>query len=144
MEVFGGSIPPLPQIPVRPPMASPRFRFLLSAGEVVPGGSLAPPLAPFGLELPRLVREINDRSLARYVRGTPVVVRLAIQPPRQWSLRLDPPPFSHCLRSLGPQPSRPALYGLLLVLARERSLPPRQLAPSFFGSLGSQRPPPKL
>jgi len=125
-------------------MAPPRFRFLLAAGEVVPGGSLAPPLAPFGLELPRLVREINDRSLARYVRGTPVVVRLTLPLPRQWSLRLDPPPLSHCLRSLGPQPSRVVLYGLLLLLARERSLPPRQFAPSFFGSLASQRPPPRL
>lgn len=121
-----------------------RFRFLLSSGEATPGGSLAPPLAPFGLELPRLVREINERALARYIRGTPLVVRLTLILPRQWSLHLDPPPLSQCLRSLGPRPSRVALYGLLLLLARERSSTSRQLAPSFFGSLASQRPPPQL
>jgi len=125
-------------------MAVHHFRFLLGSGEATPGGSLAPPLAPFGLELPRLVREINDRSLLRYVRGTPLVVRLALVAPRQWLLRLDPPPLAHCFRALGPRPGRGALYGLLLLLARERSLPPRRLAPSFFGSLASQRPPVQL
>jgi hypothetical protein len=125
-------------------MASHRFRFLIAAGELSPGGSLAPPLAPFGLELPRLVREVNERSLLYYERGTPLVLRLRVVLPRQWVFRLYPPPLSLCLRSLGPNPSRRALYGLLLLLARERSEPPRRFASAFFGSLASRQPRPLL
>jgi hypothetical protein len=117
-----------------------RFRFLIAAGELAPGGSLAAPLAPFGLELPRLVREVNERALAHYSRGVPVTLRLRVVLPRQWIFRLDPPPLAACLRSLGVNPSRRVLYGLLLWLARQRSQQPQQFAPTFFGALASYQP----
>lgn len=115
-----------------------KFRFLLPAGQVTPGGSLAPSLAPFGLDLPRLVREVNNRGQGWAV-GCPLVVRIMVLPNRQWQLSVMPPPLGLCLRSLNPVRIR-LLYSLLLVVAGYRAINPRMLAPQLLGSLRSRRP----
>lgn len=113
-----------------------RLRFVLSAGEVVPGGSLAAPLAPFGLELPRLARELNARTLALYVPKTPVSVRIKVGPGRQWHIEVLPPPLSLLLRSIEKLSVR-QLYGLVLLVSTLSGRPPRSVAATTFGTLRS-------
>lgn len=123
------------------------LRFILSSGEIVPGGSLAAPLAPFGLELPRVARELNERTLALYAKGTPVSVRIKVGPGRQWSAIVLPPSVSTLLRSLPPALTSPddlgglarQLYGLVLFLSMLQDKPASAVASTVFGTLRSIR-----
>lgn len=113
------------------------FKFLVAAGEVTAGGMLAPVLAPHGLDLPRLVREVNDRSTALYGRGTPVRLTVYPLPGRNHRFTLADPPVSRLLLPLvaadGTLPMR-LLYALVL---RLHPADPRRGSALLLASLGS-------
>jgi len=77
-----------------------RFKFQLLAGQVSVGGKIAPSLAPFGLELSRLVKELNDQTCVQYSIGIPVRVEIKVFATRKWDLKVLSPSLSVLLRSL--------------------------------------------
>jgi hypothetical protein len=115
------------------------FKFLVAAGELTAGGVLAPVLAPHGLDLPRLVREVNERAVRTYARSTPLRLVVRVGPGRTFTFTLADPPAARLLQGLiGPDGALPRrrLYALAL-----RSADPRRRAAELLAALGSfQRP----
>jgi hypothetical protein len=76
-----------------------RLKFNIIAGECTPGGVLAPVIAPFGIELSKLSREINEQTVQFYERGTSLTLRVNLLPGKVWTISFRIP-FNCWLSSL--------------------------------------------
>lgn len=127
-------------------MISHRLKFHLLSGEISPGGTMAPILAPFGLDLLRLSKELNALSLERFPRGFPFILRLYLSlPSKAYRLELLPPPLSFYLSQLSPKGAQLSpldLYNLLCLLSG--SAPTPSVARRLLGSLRSRQVRPLL
>ena len=113
------------------------FKFLVAAGELTAGGTLAPVLAPHGLELPRLVREVNDRSTALYGRGTPVRLTVHPLPGRNHRFTLAGPPASRLLQPRVAADGTLPMGLLYALVLRLHPTDPQRGAALLLATLGS-------
>jgi hypothetical protein len=116
------------------------LKFILYSGEVVPGGSLAPVLAPFSLDLPKLSRELNDKTLSRFPKGFPVIVRLVIREGQGYEVRLCRPPVRFYLsffRHGSGQLASIDLFNLVRLFSLESKRTLVQVSSMIFGNLSS-------
>jgi hypothetical protein len=124
------------------------LKFIIGSGEATPGGVLAPVLAPYGLDLQQIAKEINGKTLPLYQKGVPLPVKLYLSEGvaggrKSFKVEVAPPTLSFLYSNFKPE-TVVELYTLFLLYTCLHSLSPQKAVNSFFGSLSTVFPTPNF
>jgi hypothetical protein len=117
-----------------------RLKFIINSGEATPGGVLAPVLAPFGLDLLQISKELNEKTLNVFIKGVPVSVKIFIYDNKQYKILVGKPFLKFYLSSIlevGSTITMLNFYNLVILYSLHYNKNYKRTAAIFFGSLRS-------
>ena len=62
------------------------LKFYINVGEVVPGGNLAPVLAPYNFDLLNFSKEVNEKSQRIYIKGLPISMKVLVYNNKKYNI----------------------------------------------------------